>query len=294
VLAVQTFMIANHCNLACTYCWYETGASDYTSNTLGSATYDAWLQRCAETAPVREVNFTGGEPLLREDFADLLGIAAARAQRTAVFTNGVPLTRVTAQLLAAVGTEVHLSLDHISPQLDDRVRGGTKATLRGLDLLLAAGVRKIQMCMVLTSRNWTDVGTVMARARDQNLDVELMAVALPDAHPLSLRTLAVGELARLSDVIQANGDLLGRPSYYQRLRRYLLTGQLRPRPGCAAAERGVFINSDGAIWLCPQRSGVSLGNITTADPADVLQRKAAEAATRTPGRCVSLDCLVLT
>ncbi|THV28347.1 radical SAM protein [Glycomyces paridis] len=295
MLADQTFMIANSCNLSCTYCWYEVGSSSYAPTPVDAPVYDRWLERCRDAGiAVERVNFTGGEPLLREDFPELLAAASRHAAGTAVFTNAVLVRDATAELLAASGTEVHVSIDHVSDHIGDRVRGGTKATLKGIARLLDNGVRDLQVCVVVTAKNHADLPEIVRFVRERGLALELMPVGVPETHPLSLRTIGPEATATLSALIEEQRDLLGREGYYRRMRRYLGTGQLSPTPGCAAAEQGVFVNADGEIWLCPQRDAESFGNIATADPAAVLERKAAAAAAKRPGSCVKLDCLVLT
>ncbi|WP_030159715.1 radical SAM protein [Glycomyces sp. NRRL B-16210] len=295
MLSEQTFMIANSCNLSCTYCWYEVGTSEYAPTPVGPETYDRWLRRCENAGiAIERVNFTGGEPLLREDFPALLDVATRHAGSAAVFTNAVLVRDETAELLAASGTEVHVSIDHVSDHIGDRVRGGTKATLKGISRLVEHGVRDLQVCVVVTAKNHADLPEIVRFTRTHGLALELMPVGVPETHPLSLRSIGPEATATLSALIDEHRDLLGRDGYYRRFRRFLGTGQISPTPGCGAAERGVFVNSDGEIWLCPQRGAESFGNIATAEPGDVLERKSAAAAAKRPGSCVKLDCLVLT
>jgi MoaA/NifB/PqqE/SkfB family radical SAM enzyme len=295
MLSEQTFMIANSCNLSCTYCWYEVGTSEYAPTPVGPSAYGRWLDRCRSAGvSIDRVNFTGGEPLLREDFPGLLDVATRRAGSVAVFTNAVLVRDETAELLASSGTEVHVSIDHVSEHIGDRVRGGTKATLKGIARLVEHGVRNLQICVVITAKNHTDLPEIVRFTQSHGLHLELMPVGVPETHPLSLRSIGPEATASLSALIEEHRALLGREGYYRRFRRFLGTGQVSPTPGCGAAERGVFVNSDGEIWMCPQRGAETFGNIATADPEDVLEHKRAAAAAKRPGSCVKLDCLVLT
>ncbi|MCM0638963.1 radical SAM protein [Cellulomonas wangsupingiae] len=293
MLSEQTFMIANGCNLSCTYCWYETGSASYVTESLSPGVYDRWLGRCVDRGvDLRQINITGGEPLLRADFCDLLAVASRRARNVSVFTNGLLLGGEILAALRAARCEVHVSIDHVSPGLGDRVRGGTAATLRGIEALATSGVEHAQLCMVVTSRNHREVTPVRELADRHRYALELIPVALPAHHPLSLMSLPEQDRGELAAEL-AGAGARERPGYYARFRRYLQTGTVDASARCRAAERGVFIDADGRIALCTQRTAVALGDVASSDPDDVLAAKERAAADRRPGSCVSLDCLVL-
>jgi GTP 3',8-cyclase len=294
MLSEQTIMVANGCNLSCTYCWYEVGTADYAADTLTVEDYDRWFASCAGEEPISRVYVTGGEPLLRADIAELVGVAARHAGHVALFTNGTLLKPALAASLAASGCEVHISLDHVSGDIADRVRGGTRASLRSLEVLAEAGVSAVQVCVVLTSRNWSDLGAIAEHVERYGFGLELLPVAVPAVHPLSLTVLAPAERTALRGVLDSLADRLPRTLYYGRLKQFVGTGVLPPVWSCHAGDSGIFINSDGDVRVCAQRSGVSLGNILSSSPGQVLAAKRDEVRRRPPGPCATLDCLVLT
>lgn len=293
MLRNQTVMVAGGCNLSCTYCWYEVGSSVYGAEGVSAAEYDRWFAASAALEPLESIAVTGGEPLLRADVGDILAVAHAHCGQVSVFTNGTLLKPGLVQDMAHLGTQVHVSVDHVDLSIADRVRGGTKASLASLDLLSEGGVRTVQICMVVTSRNWTQVGAMAQLARDRGFHLELIPVGVPDVHPLSLRTLTEAERAALAGELAAHADLLGRRLYYNRIAGYLATGRLAKSPACRAGDTGVFINSEGDVTVCGQRLDVRLGNIRTTPPEQVAAAKKRETDRRPPGRCVSLDCAVL-
>lgn len=286
-------MVANKCNLSCTYCWYEVGSADYPQEQLAVADYERWFAACARHDGLDSVSFTGGEPLLRADIMELLQVADRHARSTMLFTNGTLLRPESARALAELGTQVHVSVDHVDLSIPDRVRGGTGASLQALDRLAEAEVRTVQICMVVTSRNWSQVTTMARYAQDHGFGLELIPVGLPDSHPLSLRTLDREQIESLLEVLQTWSGLLGRKLYYRRFSAYLRESSLPVLRSCRAGDTGVYITSDGSVTVCAQRAEVSLGNIRLDSPEEVARAKEREVARRVPGACVKADCLVL-
>ena len=75
------------CNYACPFCygvWHER--PELAGPELGTAEWTSILDECARRG-VEEVQFTGGEPLLREDLDELIDRARAAGLKTAIYTN---------------------------------------------------------------------------------------------------------------------------------------------------------------------------------------------------------------
>jgi MoaA/NifB/PqqE/SkfB family radical SAM enzyme len=101
----------------------------------------------------KELVLTGGEPTMRRDLAALVRTAReAGAERVALETNATLIDGARAVELAAAGLDrVLVNLAGDGPWLDAVTRdpGGFDATVRGLDALLAAGVRvEVQAALV--------------------------------------------------------------------------------------------------------------------------------------------------
>jgi len=144
---VQTHL---RCNQACTHCHVRSASDD-----------PAWVQARAVTERIRaaialgakEVVLSGGEPTMRRDLAGLLREARlAGAERVALETNATLIDDARAAELAAAGVDrVLVNLAGDGPWLDAVTRdpGGFEATLRGVDALLAAGLRvEVQAAVV--------------------------------------------------------------------------------------------------------------------------------------------------
>lgn len=221
----------------------------------------------------------------------MLTIVAERFTSQTLLTNGVLVDRSRAQQLSDLDYRVHISVDHISREMSDRVRGGTRAAWRGVDNLLDAGLEHVQIAMVVTSANWRDVGPVLEHAQSLGIHAEVIPVGVPLHHPLGLDRLSVTERGHLLDVLSERTTLWGTPRYRRGLSTYVRTGRLRPIPRCAFVESSVFIDSDGSVHVCGQGQGV-LGSIHD-DPALIESRHLDAVRARRPARCATAGCLAL-
>ncbi|GAB2746376.1 GTP 3',8-cyclase MoaA [Kitasatospora kifunensis] len=146
--------LTDRCNLRCTYCMPEEGMTWLAKSTLLTDDEVVRLVRIAVTRlGVREVRFTGGEPLLRPG---LVGIVAACAlldprPELSLTTNGIGLARTASALRAAGLDRVNVSLDTLDPQTFQRIsrRDRHHDVLAGLDAAGAAGLSPIKVNAVL-------------------------------------------------------------------------------------------------------------------------------------------------
>lgn len=109
------------CNLACAHCYF--GAIDRRSDDeLSTAEAKSLVDDLAE-ANVPVLVFSGGEPLLRRDLAELAAYADERGLRTMLSSNGTYLTAERAHDLAEAGLSyVGVSLDGVG-ETHDQFRG---------------------------------------------------------------------------------------------------------------------------------------------------------------------------
>lgn len=133
------------CNLRCTHCFNASGPGNGEMPSLSREEVRILLDE-AEAAGVRDVVFTGGEPFLHPDMAEIAGGTLSRFPAT-ILTNGTLLTdRVIERLAAAArgsiySLEVRISLDAPSEEENDRVRGkgSFERALEGALLMEKAG-----------------------------------------------------------------------------------------------------------------------------------------------------------
>jgi radical SAM protein with 4Fe4S-binding SPASM domain len=144
--------ITDRCNLKCIHCYAGSGAGGRDGLESGKihGLIDEHVARGG-----RAITISGGEPLLRADWHEILEHACESLKAT-VNTNGTLITRESAALFARLRPYVQISLDGPSAEVHDRVRGrGTfDATLRGIRLLQDAGMaERLIVSMTLMKHN---------------------------------------------------------------------------------------------------------------------------------------------
>lgn len=133
--------LTEKCSLRCTYCMPEEGLPAIPSDRLLTADEIVRLVATAvHRLGIREVRFTGGEPLMRRDLEQIVAGCAERAPGVplSMTTNGIGLEHRAAALRRAGLTRVNVSLDTI-----DRHHFAELTRRDRLDSVLA-GVRAAQ------------------------------------------------------------------------------------------------------------------------------------------------------
>lgn len=136
------------CNITCRNCYIESSPSNDRLSYLGVADILPFLIE-AKAVQTREIGFTGGEPFLNPDMADMIEAALDHEFDVLVLTNAMlPMQRPkVASRLAALNTRlgkrltIRVSLDHYTAVLHETERGSGsfERALAGLDWLSANG-----------------------------------------------------------------------------------------------------------------------------------------------------------
>jgi cyclic pyranopterin phosphate synthase len=145
--------VTPRCNLSCSYCRPLAGCAEPEPGELLSAAEIHALVQAAAGMGIDKIRFTGGEPLLREDIADLVAMACHTPGITdvGVTTNGVLLPQCVQPLRRAGLRRVNISLDTLRPERFREISpvGDLAAVLAGIDAALAAGFETIKLNCVI-------------------------------------------------------------------------------------------------------------------------------------------------
>lgn len=139
--------ITRVCNLRCVHCENQCGERsprELSTEAMGKVAQGLIRLGC------KQVDLTGGEPLLRPDWADLCGMLVGSGVKVALITNGLLLDRDTlAQVLAAGVGAIGISID------------GLQATHDGMRLRPGPGASPWQLAMAAVERVLPHLETVV-------------------------------------------------------------------------------------------------------------------------------------
>jgi GTP 3',8-cyclase len=146
--------LTDRCNLRCSYCMPAEGLDWLPRDDILTDDEVVRLIRVAvERLGVDEVRFTGGEPLIRPGFVDIVARTAELEPRpqTSVTTNGLGLDKTAAALASAGLDRVNVSLDTVRADTFRIItrRDRFDDVVRGLEAAAAAGLTPVKVNAVL-------------------------------------------------------------------------------------------------------------------------------------------------
>lgn len=125
------------------------------------------------------VKFTGGEPLLRPDIADMVAdaVSCANAQDVQLVTNGTLLVSRAPALGAAGVSSITISLDAADPALFKEMTGGGEfsAVIDGIQACRSLGIT-VRINTVVTTRNYLEIPALAEVARQHRTSLKLIDV----------------------------------------------------------------------------------------------------------------------
>jgi len=146
--------LTDRCNLRCAYCMPPEGLDWLpTTDQLTDDEVVRLVRIGVERLGIREVRFTGGEPLLRRGLAGIVARTAALRPRPEISltTNAIGLERAAGTLRAAGLDRVNVSLDTLRPETFRKLarRDRLPDVLDGLAAAAQVGLRPVKVNAVL-------------------------------------------------------------------------------------------------------------------------------------------------
>jgi len=227
--------VTDRCNLRCTYCMPPEGLDWIPGDDLLSADELVTLVRLAVTEGVREVRFTGGEPLVRPDLeAIIAGVSRLpEAPSISLTTNGIGLTDRAASLRAAGLTRINVSLDTLDRERFTTLtrRDRLPAVLAGIEAAKSAGLEPVKINTVLMRDvNDHEVVALVTWALEVGVQLRFIEQMPLDAHHSWSRE----HMVRAEEILE------------QLEAAFTLTPASEPR-GSDPAERWTVTTVDGAL-----------------------------------------------
>lgn len=173
--------VTEYCNLRCSYCMPAAGVPHVPHSELLSLDEISLLLRAALDCGVKRLRLTGGEPLVRRGFPELLqSISSMRSagngfDEVHLTTNGVLLPQMFDDLVPHLDG-VNLSLDTLRPERYHALtrRDQFNAAMRALDMLKGAQLRLKINVVVQAGLNSDELADLALLARDHDLEVRFL------------------------------------------------------------------------------------------------------------------------
>lgn len=248
-------LLTTDCNLRCLYCrCHELPREEMTT--------DQWsaIIRGLARYGTQRIKFQGGEPTIREDFAELCRVSREAGITTAVVTNGIRLASEPALFDGL--DEVVVSLDSVTPESHDRFRGkGSHArAVRALELARERGVAAY-VNMVVSTANLGGLPAMLDFCDARGLRLNAQPIAFgreafgSDIHRLMLAPEQHREMHRqLVRWKRERRPLMFSAAAYQHAVDWPDNRELTRRSegdsGCMAGRFYVHIESNGDVWPC--------------------------------------------
>lgn len=270
--------ITTRCNLKCGFCglWSAPHGKE-----LHPANY-RHIADLLDRAGISRVVITGGEPLLREDTAEITALFSKKGISTTLLTNGILLTEARLNELIRAGlNDIGLSLHTLDAERFEKICGRKNAWNMIVDAIkmcvekLPNGI--VEVMTTVTRENLTEIPDIVAFV-DKSLGA--WSVVNPVNVPESDRAILTADSTELApplpaedvdavydklDQMKRNGRrLIVSDRFLKDSRRYLKTGEFRWN--CDAGERYFTIFPDGGLAPCSDQPIIR--DITVMKPGD--------------------------
>lgn len=262
--------VTDRCDLRCIYCMSERMRFLPRTELLSIEELDrlctAFIQR-----GVRRLRFTGGEPLVRKGFLDLLHSVRRHLgeglDEITVTTNGVQLAEFAAPLFAAGVRRVNVSVDSIDRETFARIarRDRLPQVLEGIEAAVATGLKVKINTVALKHDNAHEIPELVKWAHARGHDITLIET-MPLGEIDEDRTDQFLSLTRVREDMQSYWRLTDLPDRTGGPARYVRVEETGGRLGfitplthnfCEGCSR-VRLTCTGRLYLC-------LGHETSVD-----------------------------
>lgn len=217
--------ITDRCNLRCRYCMPQ-GAAFVPQEDLLTDQEIQQVCRAAARMGISMVKITGGEPLLREGCAELVGMLKRLPgiRQVTMTTNGILLHQYLLQLLANGLDAVNISLDTLSENTYAQMTGKPQLSrvLANIRLAGQAGLSVKLNCVLLKGVNDKEWHELAALTQKMPVDVrfiEMMPIGYGREYTPVSNEMLLKELYRIYPDLETDRRIHGNgPAVYYRIK----------------------------------------------------------------------------
>ncbi|UCG90286.1 MAG: radical SAM protein [Candidatus Heimdallarchaeota archaeon] len=193
----------HRCNLKCLHCYQDSYSSlDAHSYPTELSTIEALkVVDIVTKSGCGSLSFSGGEPLIRDDFYDIAKHTSERGLLCTLSTNGTMIDHTIAKKLISSGVSgISISLDSLDSKFHDELRGAVGAhakALRGIEVCAENGqFKELIIAVTLTNKNLKDIPGFIELASEIGATRLYISRILPVGRGKALRHLRVTPLGQ--------------------------------------------------------------------------------------------------
>jgi len=262
--------LTNRCNLKCIYCHREGETRDIKNEMTINAVVS--IVKASQVFGVNRVKFSGGEPLMRDDFEKIIE-ALPELRDISATSNGIFLAK-RAQRLAESGlNRINISLPSLSPQKYRKVTGGDiDRVLAGIDSAVNF-LAPVKLNMVLLKGiNDSEIPEMMDFVRKYEGKVILQLIELMDFQNTVQYKVDINQVEKY---LESRAEQIKERAMHRR-KKYYIDGVevelVRPIDNshfCESCNR-LRITSDGRLKPCLLRND-NLVDVNNKEPEEIVE-----------------------
>lgn len=281
--------ITAQCNLSCKHCYVKDEAS-YKKEIENELEYRDLLKILYDFDSLVKrwkfrggIHITGGEPLLRKEFWNLIKEAKKLGHDIRVMSNGILIDRKVAQQLKEYGVNiVQVSIDYSNPEKHDEFRGYKGAFQKTLDAvknLKSIGI-STTISMTIYKENYHDIENMIKLAKTVGADRIGFSRLVPEGNARDMKELILSpyevyETFKKSDMLEkkyqievSKRDPLRAVFYRLKFPKEIIEkGYVFG--GCSIGFGGLSILSDGTVYPC-RRLPIKIGKVPEEKIGDIF------------------------
>jgi MoaA/NifB/PqqE/SkfB family radical SAM enzyme len=274
-LMVAVFSVTCRCPLRCRHCYEWDRINGKESLSLDQL---KTIQKKIEDYGVCQIQYTGGEPMVRMD--DMIELLQAKSPVTDywMFTSGYNITLSNALKLKKAGlTGIILSLDHWNAKVHNDFRGSERA----FDWAVTAAGNIVQADLAFSLSLCPTREFVSRENLFKYLDLacELKAGYIQILEPRKVGHFKSEDVALYPEQVKTLEDFMievNNDQKYRKMPTIIFPGYHQRKFGClAAGYRLIYVDSNGNIHACPFCQGLTGNCLEKALPEliEKIQRK---------------------
>ena len=261
---VVAWNLTKRCNLRCSHCYISAGPFETAESELTTAECRRVIDELLAVNPSPMLILSGGEPLVRDDLAEIAAYAKGRGATVVVGTNGTTLSEPRVAMLKRAGVSgVAVSVDSLDEGVHDHFRGGAHALERTKEALAHLREQRIDVVVQTTATpgNVAEIPALLEWAAEEGAVCFNLYFLVPTGRGVDLMDLAPQRIETLLAELAAaetryRGRMMVRAKCAPHFMRHVHAADpdspvLSYRTRCPCGIDYCRITPDGKLTPCP-------------------------------------------